>query len=227
MRQLQEAEGKGADIEDNSEAAKLIDVLEREFRSEAEALGDGTDGAGFRLESLYSRTEYISGPPLTDGFTFGQTQFNDFGRPYGEGWNSVNGFSAYGTKGPWVAYVRGELDTAPSIPAYSLATREAVQTQINFFPALAPGTPQPAVSDLRLLDAYVGLMLSNWEFTFGKQSLWWGPGDGGPLDFSDNVQPINMFRINRTTPLKLPSFLGWLGPMRTEFFLGQLNGQVF
>jgi hypothetical protein len=70
-------------------------------------------------------------------------------------------------------------------------------------------------------------MFDNWEVTFGKQSLWWGPGDGGPLDFSNNVQPINMFRINRTTPLKLPSFLGWLGPMRTEFFLGQLDGQVF
>jgi hypothetical protein len=118
------------------------------------------------------------------------------------------------------------MDTAPSIPAYSLATRQAVQ-QINIIPELAPGTAQPAVTDFRLLDAYVGLMLSNWEVTFGKQSLWWGPGNGGPLDFSDNVQPINMFRINRTTPLKLPSFLGWLGPMRTEFFLGQLDGQMF
>jgi hypothetical protein len=138
----------------------------------------------------------------------------------------VNGLSAYATKGPWVAYVRGEMDTAPSIPAYSLATRQAVQ-QIDLFPEMAPGTAQPAATDFRLLDAYVGLMFSNWEVTFGKQSLWWGPGNGGPLDFSDNVQPINMFRINRTTPLKLPSFLGWLGPMRTEFFLGQLDGQVF
>jgi hypothetical protein len=138
----------------------------------------------------------------------------------------VNGFSTYATKGPWVAYVRGEMDTAPSIPAYSLATREIAQ-RVDEFPELAPGTPQSSVSDFRLLDAYVGLMLSNWEVSFGKQSLWWGPGDGGPLDFSDNIQPINMFRINRTTPLKLPSFLGWLGPMRIEFFLGQLDGQTF
>ena len=36
-----------------------------------------------------------------------------------------------------------------------------------------------------------------------------------------------MFRINRTAPFKLPSFLGWLGPMRTEFFLGQLQGYNF
>jgi membrane-associated phospholipid phosphatase len=227
MRQLSEAEEKRVDEGySNAEANKLVDVLEREFQSEAEALGDGTDGAGFRLESVYSRTEHISGAPLTDGYTFAQTQFNDFGRPYGEGWNTVNGLSAYATKGPWVAYVRGEMDTAPSIPAYSLATRQAAQ-QIDNFPELAPGTPQPSVTDFRLLDAYVGLMVSNWEFTFGKQSLWWGPGNAGPLDFSDNIQPINMFRINRTTPLKLPSILGWLGPMRTEFFLGQLDGQMF
>jgi membrane-associated phospholipid phosphatase len=226
LRQLQEAESKGVDADEASEAGRLIDTLEREFRSEAEATGDGTDGAGFRLESLYSRTEHISGAPLTDGYTFAQTQFNDFGRPYAQGWNTVNGFSAYATKGPWVAYVRGESDTAQSIAPYSLATRQAMQ-RIDNFPEVAPGTPTPAANDFRLLDAYVGLMFDNWEVTFGKQSLWWGPGDGGPLDFSNNVQPINMFRINRTTPLKLPSFLGWLGPMRTEFFLGQLDGQVF
>ncbi len=226
LRQLQEAESKGVDADEASEAGRLIDTLEREFLSEAEATGDGTDGAGFRLESLYSRTEHISGAPLTDGYTFAQTQFNDFGRPYAQGWNTVNGFSAYATKGPWVAYVRGESDTAQSIAPYSLATRQAMQ-RIDNFPEVAPGTPTPAANDFRLLDAYVGLMFDNWEVTFGKQSLWWGPGDGGPLDFSNNVQPINMFRINRTTPLKLPSFLGWLGPMRTEFFLGQLDGQVF
>jgi hypothetical protein len=226
MRQLIEAEEKGVDAAENPEASKLVEALEHELRPETEALGDGSDGASFRLESVYSRTEHISGAPLTDGYTFAQTQFNDFGRPYGEGWSTVNGLSAYATKGPWVAYVRGEMDTAPSIPAYSLATREIAQ-KVDNFPELAPGTPQPSVTDFRLLDAYVGLMVSNWEFTFGKQSLWWGSGNGGPLDFSNNVQPINMFRINRTTPLKLPSILGWLGPMRTEFFLGQLDGQVF
>src|SRR5439155_1346947 len=78
-----------------------------------------------------------------------------------------------------------------------------------------------------LLDAYVGLMLSNYQISFGKQSLSWGPGDSGSMTLSDNAPPINMFRINRTTPLKLPSFLGWLGPMRTEFFFGQLEGQEF
>jgi hypothetical protein len=47
------------------------------------------------------------------------------------------------------------------------------------------------------------------------------------MTFSNNIVPINMFQINRVTPLRLPSILGWLGPMRTEFFLGQLAGQDF
>jgi membrane-associated phospholipid phosphatase len=229
MRQVTEAEDNlGNPDTENSEASKIVEALQREFRPEAEAVGDGTDAAAFRVESLYSRTEHISGTPLTDGYNFGQTQYNDFGRPYGEGWSTVDGFSAYATNGPWVAYVRGEVQTAPSIPAYSLATRQVIQ-QVDQFPAqlLPPGTSTPAVQQGQLLDTYVGLMFSNWEATFGRQSLWWGPGEGGPLDFSDNIQPINMFRINRTTPLKLPSIFGWLGPMRTEFFFGQLSGHEF
>ena len=226
MRQLSEAEEKLTGQQENNEAQKLVDTLQHEFRPEGEATGDGDDRGTLRLESVYSRTEHISGMPLTDGYTFGQTQFNDFGRPYAEGWSTVNGFSAYATRGPWVAYVRGEGQSAPSIPAYSLTTRQTIQ-QVDSYPQLPPGAPQPSVVQFSLLDAYVGLMLSNYQISFGKQSLSWGPGDSGSMTLSDNAPPINMFRINRTTPLKLPSFLGWLGPMRTEFFFGQLEGQEF
>ena len=83
------------------------------------------------------------------------------------------------------------------------------------------------MSQYQVLDAYVGLMFSNWQISFGRQSLGWGPGDGGAIMLSDNAIPVNMFRINRTTPFKLPSILGWMGPLRLEFFLGQLSGQEF
>jgi Capsule assembly protein Wzi/PAP2 superfamily len=206
-----------------AEESRLVEALQREFRAENE----GTLASGaVRLESLYSRTEHISGAPLTDGYTFGQTQINDFGRPYGEGWSAVNGFSAYTTAGRWTAYVRGEEQSAPTIPAYSLATRQTIQ-QVDLYPQLPPGTSRSSVNQFKLLDAYVGVTLSNWEISFGKQSLWWGPGDGGPLILSDNAEPFNMFRINRVAPLKLPSILGWLGPMRTEFFLGQFTGYQY
>src|SRR6266403_4188838 len=56
---------------ENGEASGLIESLQREFHSEIE--GSGPSDGTFRLESLYSRTEHISGPPLLDGYTFAQT----------------------------------------------------------------------------------------------------------------------------------------------------------
>jgi Capsule assembly protein Wzi len=225
-RLVNEAQDKlvGTDVND-SEAARLVDLLQREFRAENHVV-DQPDNGSVRVESVYSRTENISGMPLIDGYHFAQTQYNDFGRPYGEGWNTVNGFSAYASEGRWVGYVRAELQTAPEIPALPLAARQFV-SHIDILPTVAPGTPQGSTQRVELLDAYVGWMLSNWEITFGKQTLSWGAGDGGAMMFSENIEPINMFRVNRVTPLKLPWILGWLGPMRTEFFLGQLGGSEF
>jgi membrane-associated phospholipid phosphatase len=222
-RLVGEAADHAADRGD--EVSRYVAALQQEFHYELSDL-EGEHNDTFRVESVYSRTEYISGTPLTDGYTFGQTQINDFGRPYGEGWNNVTGTSLYMTHGRWVAYIRGEFQASPEIPALPLSTRQVVET-VDLYPALPPGTPQPAKDNFTLLDAYFGLMLSNWQITFGRQSLLWGPGDGGPMMLSDNAQPMNMFRIARTTPLKLPSFLGWLGPIRTEFFLGQLQGYNF
>jgi len=45
--------------------------------------------------------------------------------------------------------------------------------------------------------------------------------------FSDNAAPLNMFRINRVSPMTLPWVLRWLGPMRLEGFLGQKQGNEF
>lgn len=205
-------------------ASELVSELEKEFQPE---LGGGADRGETiaRLESVYFRGEHISGMPLTDGYHFGQTQINDFGRPYSEGWNSVTGFSAYTTSGPWSTYVRGELQTAPSVPALPLSARQSI-ANADALP-VAPGASTPSVEQFRLLDAYAGLAFSNWELSFGRQSMWWGPGDGGPMMFSDNIEPMNMIRLTRVTPFKLPSVLGWLGPMRIEVFLGQMSGYEF
>src|SRR5467141_3819536 len=225
-RLLDEAEEKlGEGASDETEAAKLVQSLEREFYSEFETTGGG-DNASFKVESVYTRVENISGVPLTDGYNFAQTQINDFGRPYGQGWNSVTGFSTYATSGRWVGYVRGELQTAPSIPALPLSARQFVAVA-DGIPSLPPSTASPSVQKFQLLDAYAGLTFSNWEVSFGRQSLDWGPGEGGALILSDNAAPINMFRINRVSPLLLPSFLKFLGPLRMEFFVGQLAGHHF
>jgi hypothetical protein len=226
VRLLQEAsesvngEGRGG-----SEAEKIYRLLETEFRDELEGKsGDGRFRG--RVESVYARVTAISGEPLTDGNHFGQTLINDFGRPYQEGFNSVDGFSAWTTAGHLVAYVRGEYQHSPSAPAQPDRARQFIAST-DGIPGVPPATPISSLDRLRLLDAYIGMNFENWQITYGKQTLWWSPIQSGPLMFSDNSEPISMFRINRVSPFKLPSFLGWMGPTRVEFFLGQLTGHEF
>jgi len=45
--------------------------------------------------------------------------------------------------------------------------------------------------------------------------------------FTNNAEPLKMLRINRVSPFQLPGILGYLGPIRMEFFLGQVAGQEF
>jgi hypothetical protein len=202
-------------------------LLEKEFQEELDDV-DGRRELRARVESIYARATGISGQPLTNGYVFGQTIVNDYGRPYQEGFNSIAGFSAYATYGRWVGYVRAEYQHAPSAPALSLTTRTAIANlALPIVPSTPPAIPIASVNQVQLLDAYFGINVSNFQITFGQQSHWWGPGNGGPMMFSDNAVPINMFRIDRVSPFKLPSILGWLGPMRTEFFLGQLAGGQF
>jgi hypothetical protein len=91
----------------------------------------------------------------------------------------------------------------------------------------APAVPFATTSRLTLLDAYVGMNLSNWQITFGPQSLWWGPGEGGSMLMSTNSAPIPMLRMSRVTPFTLPLISRFLGPMRIELFVGQVSGQTF
>src|SRR6266446_3203585 len=226
VRLLQEAsdpvdgEGRGG-----PEGEKIYRLLETEFRDELEGKGGDGQFRG-RVESVYARVTGISGKPLTDGNDFGQTLINDFGRPNQEGFNSVDGISAWTTAGRWVGYVRGEYQHAPSGPPLSANALQFIAT-VDGISTVPPSTPIPAVNRFRLLDAYVGLTLENWQISFGKQSLWLGPAPGGPLMFSDNAEPVNMFRISRVSPFKLPSILGWLGPIKAEWFLGQFAGHDF
>jgi hypothetical protein len=87
--------------------------------------------------------------------------------------------------------------------------------------------PYSSVGQFQLLEAYVGLNFSNWQITFGPQSLWWGPGEGGSMLLSNNAAPISMLRLNRVTPFTIPLLSKFLGPMRVEIFFGQLSGQNF
>ncbi len=77
--------------EDGDQAGKLYAALQTEFASETGRL-DGAQNLGASLDSVYTRVTGISGRPLRDGYHFGQTIINDYGRPYGEGFNNVTWF---------------------------------------------------------------------------------------------------------------------------------------
>ena len=205
---------------------QLYDSLFLEFGNEFQLLS-GEQNQHAQVESLYVRGTGIAGKPLTDNEHFGQTILNDYGRPYEQGFNTITGISSWASWGPFVVYSRGEYQSAPSAPALSAATLAFIAAADDL-PPNAPQTPIAAISRLRLLDSYVGMTLSNWQISFGKQSLWWGPDEEGAMIFTNNAEPLNkMFRLSRVSPLRLPSVLGYLGDIRMEFFLGQLSGQDF
>jgi membrane-associated phospholipid phosphatase len=235
LRLLEEAEDRiGATDQPNSQAEGLIGTLETEFAPET-----SDEGRNTRLDvnSVYARYANISGEPLTDGYHFGQTVINDYGRPYAEGNNEIVGVDAWASAGPMIGYARVEYQQAPSVPALPAAARQLIQ-RVDFLlpdglfgfpvpPVAVPSTPIAAANQVDLLEGYVGFQVSNWEITYGKQSEWWGPDRGGPMMFSNNAEPVSMLRINRTSPFRLPSILGLLGPIRVEFFVGQLGGERF
>jgi hypothetical protein len=211
----------GADL---ARPGSMIQELESEFASEFDVLGGGSNRR-MRLESVYTRMMGITGKPLADSYHFGQTIINDYGRPFEEGFNNSTGFSGYATAGRYSVYVRGEYQRAPSAPAYSLPVRQAIA--VADANPLLPAQPVAGVDQYRLLDTYVGVNLEGWQMTFGKQSLWWGPGEGGALLFSNNAEPIYMFRASRVTPFTLPWVFHWLGPMKWDVFFGKLSGNQF
>ena len=228
-RQLSEAEDHIGDDEGSGEAARIYRDLAGEFGNELIWLGGG-DNTEARIEQSYTRATVIAGKPLTDGYHFGQTIVNDFGRPEEQGFNNVSGMAGWIAEGPFAIYVRGEFQHSPSAPALPPSALQAISTE-DFSHSIVPppypvppDTPTDAVNRGRLLDSYVAMNFSDWQFSYGKQSLWWGPDEGGGMMLSDNADPLTMFRINRVTPFKLPSIFGFLGPMRAEFFIGQYSG---
>jgi hypothetical protein len=216
-RLLEEAPQYVDDASDD-EAKRLLAVLNKEFATELGGLETNYIG----LDSVYARVTGISGKPLTDGYHFARTIVNDYGRPFQSGANFLSGFTSSASAGPLGFYVRGEFEHAPSAPGVSQAIQDALQLT-DLKPLIQPASPIQAFNQFRLLDTYVMLNLKGWQTSFGKQTLWLGP-TRDPFLWSSNAEPIYMFRIDQATPKKLPSFLGFLGPYRTEFWVGKLTG---
>jgi hypothetical protein len=202
---------------------KIYVALADEFRDEIARL-NGAANVGVSLDSVYTRVTNISGAPLRDGYHFGQTIINDFGRPYGEGFNAIAGASTHAVAGPFSFYVRGEYQHSPGSPAFPLAAQQAIA---NADLTLPVSNPLTKINRFNIVDSSVALAFHNTQISFGKQSLWLAPGESGSLLFSNNAESIVMLKIESIAPYKIPLVSTILGPVRSEFFLGQLAGHQF
>jgi hypothetical protein len=196
-------------------------ALSREFKTEIATL-DGGPNVGAGVESVYTRTMEISGTPVRDGYHFGQTLVNDFGRPYWAGLNSIAGFSADAEAGPVSVYLRGEYQHSPAMPS-ELTQTLAATAAADLTAPLANGAA--TTSQFELLDGMASVNLNNVQISFGIQNVWLGPGESGALLMSDNAAPFPMLKIDDAVPHEFPGLSRLLGPFRTEFFVGQLSGQ--
>jgi hypothetical protein len=208
------------------EATQIQTQLAQEFGYEINLLGGGRNLTA-NIESVYARAVSISGPALTDGYHFGQTVSYDFGRPFERGTNGQVGGSFSAAAGPLTLYIRAEYQHAPSAPALSSSAVNAISSGDAVSPSQVQAGPFNPINRLQLLDAYVGVNLSNWQLTLGKQSLSWTPAPGGSMIWSDNIDPVNMVRLVNPEPVHLPFILKFFGPVRIEHFFGRLEGHPY
>jgi membrane-associated phospholipid phosphatase len=207
-----------------AEMAGIVAALRTEFATELRALENGEQGE-FRTESVYTRATGITGTPLADSYHFGQTIYNDEGRPYQEGLNLISGFSSYATSNRFAVYFSGEFQHAPSAPAYPLAVRQVI-ANVDVNP-LRPAKPVEQTDRFTIQNAYLSTNLEGWNFSFGKQDLWWSPDYGSSFLFSNNAEPIYMFRLSRVRPFTLPWIFRYIGPMKIDLFVGRMHGNDY
>jgi len=231
LRQLREAENSASQKDRYSpgllrEAGRLMVDLKAELESEPLYY------ESFSLESAYARYGTIAGPALQDSFHFGQTWWNDFGRPLGRGSSAIAGFSYRAHDGRFFFYDRQELQHSPGNPAESPAINELIN-QLDRFPPEGDGDPviQPiparaAYTRQGAMELYAGVAFAGNALSIGKQELYWGPTTMGPLAFSSNAEPTYNLRFVSTRPHPLPFFPSF-GTYRFDIVLGKLSGHSY
>ena len=147
----------------SDEAIDIYTALERDLQPDMRIPLDQRYGRVL-LESVYQGFMGIAGTPLRDSFHLGQTDVNDFGRPYASGLNSYTGFSARGHYGMFSIYFRGEFQHAPSWEGYSLPLSETL-ARIDDFATFSsvplygnttiPLGPVATVNNFTVLEGYV------------------------------------------------------------------------
>jgi membrane-associated phospholipid phosphatase len=219
LRQLQEAEYYAQDPSTPAWIARTIELMKSELSQ------DGQHFYSAGIDSIYGRYQHISGVPLRDSYHFGQTIWNDFGRPYDEGNSMVTGASGSAVAGRFFFYARGEYQHAPGRGPLT-AAQSALIASLDQNPVLPP-SPVSSIDRFYPLDMYAGVQLGKFAVSFGKESMWLGPGESGALMLSDNADPMYGLHLTQTTPIQLPWIFRYLGLIKTEFQFAKLSGHQF
>ena len=217
---LQETYPKLQNAPEDAEAWSIFQALAVEFGVNA-----GQTSPQAELSNVYTRNMYIKGRPINDSFHFGQTLINDYGRPYQEGFNALDGFTARAEGYHFTLDVRGEYQHAPGRAPYPESVQELI-SQVDSTPLLAPeAVPQTNV--FRLINANLAVSLANNVISVGKADDWWGPTQAGSMALSNNAEPIYGLRINRVVPVRIPLLSDVVGPFRYEGLFGSLKGHSY
>lgn len=208
---------------------KLVNRLALEFFYEI-ALLHGFPNRQAGVRDAYLRATQIAGPPLRDSYHFAQTIVDDFGRPYGQGFNGVSGTQLDAEFGPFAFVLRGEFQDSRALFSYNPAALSAIANMDGVngqpFPLLVlPGVS--AFTRMRPVEVAVSLKLFGWQATFGEQSQWWGQERSNSLVLSNNAEAPVILRIQRDRPVQLSGPFAYLGKIDDTFFIGQLRGQHF
>jgi len=223
VEEAQESLDSEADKAD-PDALGLVHRLAQEFSYEIELL-NGSPNRSAGIASAYTRATEIAGPPLRDSFHFAQTISDDFGRPYGEGFNSILGTQVHAEYGPLAVSLRGEFQQARSLFSYSSSTLLSIAAMDNLPVQPLPGIT--ALNRMRPLDATVSLKLLGWRATFGEQSQWWGQSRVNSLILSNNAEAPVMLLIQKDKPVQFPGVFAYLGKIDNTFFVGELRGHHY
>lgn len=239
-RQLREAESIlfGFQSIDYPISDSIRNEAERSIRDLEQELREPDGRLPVTLESAYLRGGVIAGPALTDGFHFGQTWWNDYGRPLGRGTSGLAGYSLRAVYGRFFFHVRQEIQSDPGSLAITQKQADFLNSIDNapFVEPLAPTIPSevipqprpaiPAYMRQRPLDLYVGYAFGGNELTFGKREIYWGPTTMGPWSFSSNAEATYNLRFKSTRPHKFP-LVPNLGSYRYDLVIGKLSGHKY
>ncbi|MBN1359607.1 MAG: capsule assembly Wzi family protein [Sedimentisphaerales bacterium] len=130
----------------------------------------------------------------------------------------------YAQNRPDLENIRGDIFEQGSNYRLGFASRGVISDFAAFY--LHPeygGAFSESDRGLDLIEGYGKIMAGPIEVQVGKDSLWWGPGYRGSVLMGNNAEPFTMVKITNPQPVQLPWLLRDLGPVRTEWFLTQLE----